>query len=80
MSDKTVKTTTQPNIHLICNDQGVTPTSLQIAEVFGKRHDHIIRKIESAECSQEFTHLNFGVSEFKDSSGKKNKCYTVRSA
>ncbi|MGL5041026.1 MAG: Rha family transcriptional regulator [Aeromonas sp.] len=34
-------------------------TSLKIAEVFGKRHDNVLRKLETLECSQDFRLLNF---------------------
>lgn len=34
-------------------------TSLLVAECFGKRHDNIIRKIQTLDCSQEFHALNF---------------------
>lgn len=34
-------------------------TSLKVAEAFGKRHDNVLRKLESLECSAEFHHLNF---------------------
>jgi Rha family phage regulatory protein len=50
-------------------------SSRKVAEVFGKRHDHVLRAIENLECSEEFTRLNFGVSYYKDSSGKRNKEY-----
>lgn len=33
--------------------------SLLVAECFGKRHDNIIRKIQTLDCSQEFHVLNF---------------------
>lgn len=34
-------------------------TSIQVAEVFGKRHDNILRKLATLECSPEFRQLNF---------------------
>lgn len=42
----------------IQNEQ-VKTTSLKVAEIFDKRHDHVIRKIESLECSPEFTSTHF---------------------
>ena len=36
-------------------------TSLKIAEIFGKRHDNIIRIIKSLDCSDDFLLLNFEV-------------------
>lgn len=35
-------------------------TSLIVAEIFGKRHDHVLRDIENLSCSEEFRLLNFG--------------------
>lgn len=46
-------------------------TSLKVAEVFGKRHDNVLRKLEALECSPEFTALNFEVSEYTDTTGRK---------
>ena len=34
-------------------------TSLQVAEVFGKQHKNVLRKLETLECSSEFAELNF---------------------
>ncbi len=60
-----------PN-HLISirGDKPMT-TSLIVAEVFGKRHDNVLRKLESLSCSPEFTALNFEVSEYTDTTGRK---------
>lgn len=41
-------------------DGHATTTSLQVAEYFGKRHDHVLRDIRNLECSPEFYRLNFG--------------------
>lgn len=47
-------------------------TSLQVAEHFGKRHDHIVRDIRRiiSECPGDFTAPNFGVSEYIDETGR----------
>lgn len=42
----------------IINNQTIT-TSLKVAEVFGKRHTHVLEKIEKLDCSIEFTSANF---------------------
>ena len=45
----------------VCNLDGkLVTTSLKVAEVFGKRHDHILRSIEKLECSENFRRPNFG--------------------
>ena len=46
-------------------------TSLKVAEAFGKLHKNVIRRLESLECSPEFTRLNFEPSEYIDSTGRK---------
>lgn len=54
-------------------------TSLQVAEAFGKRHDHVIRDIREvmAKCTKSFTAPNFGVSEYTDSTGRKLPLYLL---
>lgn len=44
----------------------------QVAEAFGKRHDHVIRDIREvmAKCTESFTAPNFGLSEYTDSTGR----------
>jgi Rha family phage regulatory protein len=54
-----------------------TTTSLIVAEVFGKRHTHVLRAIKNLECSPEFTERNFGLSEFTDPTGRKLPMYRI---
>ncbi|HEE6636235.1 MULTISPECIES: Rha family transcriptional regulator [Acinetobacter] len=42
----------------IQNDQ-VKTSSLKVAELFGKQHKNVIQKIETLDCSPEFTSANF---------------------
>lgn len=60
----------------IINNQVVT-TSLEVARVFDKRHDNVLRSIEQivADLKNEasdsnFTESNFGLSEYTDSTGR----------
>ncbi|MGB6188921.1 MAG: Rha family transcriptional regulator [Aeromonas molluscorum] len=53
----TVPTPVTPEIRLV-NGQAVT-TSLALANYFNKRHDNVIAKIHSLDCSPEFRLLNF---------------------
>lgn len=55
----------------------VATTSLKIAEVFEKEHFHVIRDIETEINKGLFNQSNFGVSSYKDSSGKSNKMYIL---
>ncbi|QCD52804.1 Rha family transcriptional regulator [Campylobacter sp. RM16192] len=56
-------------------DQAYT-TSLSVASVFNKRHDHIIAKIRELP-QDDFTAPNFRVSEYKDKSGRKLPMYQI---
>ncbi|MGQ8826937.1 Rha family transcriptional regulator [Bacillus sp. NA_146.1] len=56
----------------------IVTDSLTVSEVFGKEHAKVIRSIEELQCSKEFTEANFGVSEYKDRSGKRNKKYLLK--
>lgn len=58
------------------NSKPVT-TSLKIAEVFGKRHDNVIRDIESLDIPTERLLLNFEEIYFDDKYGRKQKCYKI---
>jgi len=55
-------------------------STIQVAEKFGKRHDHVVRDIESkiiGTAPQNFTAPNFGETKIKDRSGRMNKCYIL---
>ncbi|WP_207213181.1 Rha family phage regulatory protein, partial [Serratia proteamaculans] len=71
----TTPTQTQPEV-LLVEGRAVT-TSLAVAAYFSKRHDNIIQKIQTLECSPEFTDLNFKVSEYADSTGRTLPCYEI---
>ena len=61
---------------VIMKDRQAVTTSLQVAKVFDKRHDRVIRAIET-----KMTNPNFGGSgmfskgTYTDASGKANKMY-----
>ncbi len=55
----------------------VVTSSLVIAEVFEKRHDHILRDIKSLDCSKEFRLLNFGESYYTNSQNREMPCYAI---
>ena len=59
------------------NEEAMTD-SLMVAESFGKRHDRVIRAIESIinDSPQKWGQC-FKVSSYKDESGKKNKMYRM---
>ena len=51
-------------------------TSLLLAEKFEKRHDRVIRKIESL-SSETFSRLKIGEAEYNDDQGKPRKMYEL---
>ncbi len=71
----TTHTLSHPDV-TIKNGRAVT-TSVAISEFFGKRHDNVIQKIKLLDCSAEFTALNFKVSEYTDSTGRKLPMYQI---
>jgi Rha family phage regulatory protein len=58
-------------------DQEVRTTSRLIAQRFNKQHKNVIQRLESIECSEEFTRLNFQLSEYLDPTGRSLKEYQV---
>lgn len=52
-------------------------TSMNVAEVFGKQHKNVLRDIKELDCSEEFRKLNFELSEYTDSTGRKLPMYTM---
>lgn len=58
-------------------DEQVKTTSLKVAELFGKQHKNVLQKLESLECSSNFTELNFQLSEYLDSTGRKLPMYEM---
>lgn len=68
-------TITEQNQLVHIHKDMATANSLKIAEMFGKRHSHVIRDIESAfsDYPKEFTQPNFGLTYYTDKSNRKNK-------
>ena len=53
-------------------------SSLELAQVTGKRHDHLLKSIRNMELAwQNVGNPKFGVSTYSDSSGKKNIMYSL---
>lgn len=50
---------TQLDDAVFIHDQQVKTNSLKVAELFGKQHKDVLRKIESLDCSPEFTSAHF---------------------
>lgn len=53
-------------------------TSLEIAEICGKAHKNVLQSIDSMEPAWEkVTGLKFQLSEYKDSTGRRLRCYSL---
>lgn len=54
-------------------------TSLNVAEVYGKRHKDVLRSVDAvkAECPPDFTERNFAPSEYTDPTGRKLPMYRL---
>jgi Rha family phage regulatory protein len=61
--------TTSKDLVVITNNRAVT-TSIKVAEVFGKRHDNVLKNIKALDCSEEFLLLNFQESNYLNKQGK----------
>lgn len=71
----TLPTLTTPNV--TTSNGKVTTNSRDVAALFGKRHDSVLRSIYNLDCSPEFTDHNFVVSEYRDASGRKHYAYDM---
>lgn len=52
-------------------DERAACTSLDVAETFGKEHNHVLRDIRELGCSEEFNRSNFGQISYTDSMNRK---------
>lgn len=56
-------------------------TSLKVAEAFGKRHTHVLRKVQELDCSEEFTSAHFWAHDQETTIGngakRKSKVYEM---
>lgn len=58
-------------------NQQIKTDSLKVADAFGKRHTHVLRAIESLDCSKEFNEPNFGLVEYIDAKGESRPMYEM---
>lgn len=68
--------TAQHPIVVIEKDQSIA-NSLNVADCFGKRHDHVIRDIENLAVPDDFRLLNFGESNYLNGQGKSQPMYNM---
>lgn len=58
-------------------DQQVKTNSLKVADFFGKQHKNVLQKLESLDCSSNFSELNFKLAEYLDEQGKPRPMYEM---
>ena len=56
----------------------VVTDSLTVAEVFGKRHDTVLRDIRNLDSSKEFNHHNFAEVDYQDDRNRTYKKYLIK--
>ena len=59
---------TVPHVSVI--DGQLTTTSRDIADCFGKRHDDVLKRIRSLDCTPEFRHRNFAEASYQVAGGQ----------
>lgn len=52
-------------------------TSLKVAEVFGKQHKDVLRKIATLDCSKDFNERNFALVTYQDGKGEARPVYEM---
>ncbi|MFL9590452.1 Rha family transcriptional regulator [Aeromonas schubertii] len=63
---------------LVCTRAGeVFTTSRKVAELFGKEHRNVLRAIRLLDCDEEFTRLNFELTDFIDKNGDSRPEYLM---
>lgn len=62
---------------VIAQDGEVFTTSRQVAELFGKDHRNVLRAIRLLECDEEYTALNFELTDFIDKNGDPRPEYLM---
>ncbi|WP_164882863.1 Rha family transcriptional regulator [Aeromonas caviae] len=68
---------TMQNLVAVVESGSLMTTSIKVAEAFGKRHDNVLRKLETLGCSPEFNALNFEAVEYLDLKGEARKAWNM---
>ncbi|PJI67020.1 Rha family transcriptional regulator [Serratia sp. TKO39] len=61
---------------IVSHGQAVT-TTRSVSDFFGKRHADVIRRVETIDCSPEFTERNFALSNYQDPTGRTLPMYQI---
>ena len=61
----------------LSKEEKVCISSLEVADVFGKEHKHVMRDIRELGCSEEFNATNFGLIKYKDTRNRTQEAYVM---
>ena len=77
MNTQAIAPAIMQNLVAVVESGALMTTSLKVADAFGKRHDNLLRKIETLGCSTEFNALNFEAVEYLDLKGETRKAWNM---
>ena len=77
MNTQAIAPAIMQNLVAVVESGALMTTSLKVADAFGKRHDNLLRKIETLGCSTEFNALNFEEVEYLDLKGETRKAWNM---
>ena len=63
------------NLGVVRQEEDVVVSSRDVARVFGKEHNIVMRSIRNLECSKEFAACNFALGSYKDSQNQERPQY-----
>lgn len=62
---------------VVIRERRATTTSVEVAKIFNKKHDNVLRDIEKLDVSEAFNRLNFEAITYHDSRNRKQKMYQI---
>lgn len=77
MNTQAIAPAIMQNLVAVVESGALMTTSLKVADAFGKRHDNLLRKIETLGCSTGFNALNFEAVEYLDLKGETRKAWNM---
>lgn len=77
MNTQAIAPAIMQNLVAVVESGALMTTSLKVADAFSKRHDNLLRKIETLGCSTEFNALNFEAVEYLDLKGETRKAWNM---
>ena len=66
-----------PNNAVTLKDGHPVTTSLRVAEIFGKQHKDVLKRIANLDCSEQFNGRNFAPVEYLDAKSEVRPAYEL---